>query len=172
MDDDLFEKGLERRKATLGVEYVELSQLFEISRIIALHAPLTPQTHHLINADAIEQMQPGVMLINTSRGALIDTRAVIEALKNRQIGALGLDVYEEEEELFFEDFSGQVITDDVFARLLTFPNVVITGHQGFFTVEAMRNIAATTLANITSFETGEGEIHVVHAAEVLAEEAD
>ena len=147
----------------LGVEYVELSQLFEISRIIALHAPLTPQTHHLINADAIEQMQPGVMLINTSRGALIDTRAVIEALKNRQIGALGLDVYEEEEELFFEDFSGQVITDDVFARLLTFPNVVITGHQGFFTEEAVRNIAETTIANITAFETGEGKLYAVNA---------
>jgi D-lactate dehydrogenase len=146
----------------LGVEYVEIPDLFARSQIIALHAPLTPKTRHLIDADALAQMKDGVMLINTSRGALVDTRAVIEALKSGKLGALGLDVYEEEEALFFEDFSGQVITDDVFARLLTFPNVVITGHQGFFTAEALRNIADTTLNNVTAFETGEGELHQVH----------
>jgi D-lactate dehydrogenase len=101
------------------------------------------------------------MLINTSRGGLIDTVAVIEGLKSGQIGALGLDVYEEEADLFFEDLSGTVIQDDVFARLLTFPNVLITGHQGFFTAEALRNIADTTLANATAFATGSGEIHQV-----------
>jgi D-lactate dehydrogenase len=148
----------------LGVEYVELSELFARSDIIALHAPLTPDTHHLINAASLAQMRDGVMLINTSRGALVDTRAVINALKAGKLGALGLDVYEEEEDLFFEDFSGQVIADDVFARLLTFPNVVITGHQGFFTREALRNIAETTLANVSAFESGRGELHEVQVA--------
>jgi D-lactate dehydrogenase len=148
----------------LGLEYVELPDLFAAADIIALHAPLTPETHHLIDAAAIARMRDGVMLINTSRGALVDTRAVIEGLKTGRIGALGLDVYEEEEALFFEDFSGQVITDDVFARLLTFPNVIITGHQGFFTVDALLNIAETTLTNITAFEQGEGELHEVRAA--------
>jgi D-lactate dehydrogenase len=147
----------------LGVEYVELPTLFGASDIIALHAPLMPATVHLIDEAALGQMKDGVMLVNTSRGALVDTRAVIDALKSGRLGGLGLDVYEEEEELFFEDFSDQVITDDVFARLLTFPNVVITGHQGFFTTSALQNIADTTVANITAFETGEGEIHEVHA---------
>jgi D-lactate dehydrogenase len=148
----------------LGVEYVDLPTLFGASDIIALHAPLTSESYHLIDAAALEQMKQGVMLINTSRGALVDTRAVIDALKSGRLGALGLDVYEEEEGLFFEDFSGQVITDDVFARLLTFPNVLITGHQGFFTAEALHNIADTTLANVTAFERGEGELHEVRAA--------
>jgi D-lactate dehydrogenase len=103
----------------------------------------------------------GVMVINTSRGALIDTRAVVQALKSGQIGYLGLDVYEEEAELFFEDLSTQMIQDDVFSRLLTFPNVVITGHQGFFTAEALQHIAATTLANMTAFERGQGMMHQV-----------
>jgi D-lactate dehydrogenase len=148
----------------LGVRYVDLPELFGESDIVALHAPLTPGTMHLIDEAALSMMKPGVMLINTSRGALVDTRAVIGALKTGKLGALGLDVYEEEEELFFEDFSGQVIADDVFARLLTFPNVIITGHQGFFTEEALRNIAETTLGNVTAFERGEGELHEVHAA--------
>jgi D-lactate dehydrogenase len=145
----------------MGVEYVALSELYREAEIVALHCPLTPATHRMINADALEQMKPGVMLINTSRGGLIDTRAVIEALKSGQIGYLGLDVYEEEASLFFEDLSGTVITDDVFARLLTFPNVVITGHQGFLTEDALRSIAATTIANLTAFERGEGELHEV-----------
>lgn len=141
--------------------YVELDELFRASDIVALHLPLTPETHHLIDAGALRRMKHGVMLINTSRGGLVDTRAVIEGLKSRRIGALGLDVYEEEADLFFEDLSGSVIQDDVFARLLTFPNVLITGHQGFFTREALANIAETALGNATAFETGSGDLHQV-----------
>jgi D-lactate dehydrogenase len=115
----------------------------------------------LIDTQALDQTKTGVMLINTSRGALIDTRAVIQALKTGKIGYLGLDVYEEEAELFFEDLSNRVIQDDVFTRLLTFPNVIITGHQAFFTEEALRNIAETTLANVTAFEQGQGGMHQV-----------
>lgn len=138
----------------LGAKYVELSELFANSDIITLHCPLTPQTNHLINTEAIEQMKPGVMLINTSRGALIDTTVVIGGLKSGKIGSLGIDVYEQESELFFEDFSDKIIHDDVFERLTTFPNVLITGHQAFFTEEAIRNIAETTIANMTDFEQG------------------
>jgi D-lactate dehydrogenase len=154
-----------------GGEYVTLEELFRASDIIALHLPLTPETHHLINGRALNEMKHGVMLINTSRGGLIDTVAVIEALKRGKIGALGLDVYEEEADLFFEDLSGTVIQDDVFARLLTFPNVLITGHQGFFTVEALRNIAATTLANATAFESGTGPLHAIALEEVTGPSA-
>ncbi len=139
---------------TLGGKYVELPELFANSDIISLHCPLTPETHHLINAEAIEQIKPGVMLINTSRGALIDTQAVIEGLKSGKIGYLGVDVYEQESELFFEDLSGEIIQDDIFQRLTTFPNVLITGHQAFFTAEALRNIAETTFANIADVEQG------------------
>ncbi len=146
----------------LGVEYLELDELFADSDIITLHCPLTPDTHHLIDAEAIDRMREGVMLVNTSRGAIIDTRAVIDALKSEQIGHLGLDVYEEEEDLFFEDLSERIIQDDVFARLLTFPNVLITGHQGFFTEEALTSIAETTLGNATAFETGDGTLHDVN----------
>lgn len=138
----------------MGVEYVSLSELYAYSDIISLHCPLTPETHHLIGTDALAQIKPGSMLINTSRGALIDTAAIINALKSDQIGYLGLDVYEEEADLFFEDLSDKVIQDDVFARLLTFPNVLITGHQAFFTRNALERIAETTLANITAFERG------------------
>lgn len=145
----------------LGCEYVELDALFEGSDIVALHLPLTPATHHLIDAAALRRMRQGVMLINTSRGGLVDTPAVIGALKSGRIGALGLDVYEEEADLFFEDLSGTVIQDDVFARLLTFPNVLITGHQGFFTREALGNIAEATLSNATAFDRGHGELHRV-----------
>jgi D-lactate dehydrogenase len=150
---------------TLGVEYVELHDLFGAAHVVALHLPLTPATHHLVDADALHRMRHGVMLINTSRGGLVDTPAVIAALKSGKIGALGLDVYEEEADLFFEDLSGTVIQDDVFARLLTFPNVLITGHQGFFTREALANIADTTLANATAFETGAGALHQVGGQE-------
>lgn len=138
----------------LGVEYVSLPQLFSTADIISLHCPLIPDTHHLINAETIAQMKTGVMLINTSRGALIDTKAVINGLKSDKIGYLGLDVYEQEGDLFFEDFSNTVIQDDLFERLLTFPNVLITGHQAFFTVDALESIAETTLANISEFEQG------------------
>lgn len=138
-----------------GGEYVDLATLWAESDIISLHCPLLPSTHHIINAEAIAQMKSGVMLINTSRGGLVDTRAVIEGLKSGQIGYLGLDVYEQEADLFFEDLSDQLIKDDVFERLLTFPNVVITGHQAFFTQEALTNIAETTFANINAFSQGE-----------------
>ncbi|GAB6056917.1 2-hydroxyacid dehydrogenase [Desulfonatronum parangueonense] len=145
----------------LGMKYVQLDELFERSHIISLHCPLTPQTRHLINGEAISKMRKGVMIINTSRGAIVDTRALINGLKSGKIGSVGLDVYEEEADLFFEDLSDEVIQDDVFARLLTFPNVLITGHQGFFTEEALRNIAETTLENITAFQTGGDNIHLV-----------
>lgn len=137
---------------SLGAEYVPLEQLYAESDIITLHCPLNRQTHHLIDRAAIMRMKRGVMLINTSRGAVIDTLAVIEGLKSSKIGCLGLDVYEQEGDLFFKDLSDQVIQDDVFERLLTFPNVLITGHQGFFTAEALSSIAQTTLQNISVFE--------------------
>jgi D-lactate dehydrogenase len=136
----------------IGVQYMDLSQLFSQSDIITLHCPLTPENHHLINKEAIAQMKPHVMLINTSRGALIDTNAIVTGLKLSQIGALGLDVYEQESALFFEDRSDRIMQDDTFARLMTFPNVMITGHQAFFTEDAMRAIAEVTLANITQIE--------------------
>lgn len=137
-----------------GARYVDLEELLGNADIVTLHCPLTPQTHHLIDRQALGRARPGLMLVNTSRGALIDTRAVIHALKAGTIGALALDVYEEEADLFFEDLSDRVIQDDVFARLLTFPNVLITGHQGFFTEEALVSIAETTIANIDAFEGG------------------
>lgn len=138
----------------LGVRYVSIEELFAESKILTLHCPLTPHTHHLIDAAAIASMRPGVMLVNTSRGAVIDTQAAIEGLKSGRIGYLGIDVYEEEEEVFFEDFSDRVIQDDALARLLTFPNVIVTGHQAFFTTEALDNIAETTLANLDDFDAG------------------
>lgn len=138
----------------MGGRYVELPELMAGSDIVTLHCPLTPETYHLINTETLRQMKPGVMLINTSRGALIDTQAVLEALKAGQVGYLGLDVYEEEADLFFEDLSNRLILDDVFARLLTMPNVIITGHQGFFTRNALERIAEVTLDNITKFEQG------------------
>jgi D-lactate dehydrogenase len=140
---------------SLGVRYVELNQLFAESDIITVHCPLTSENKHLINGQALEKMKNGVMLINTSRGALLDTIVITEGLKSGRIGYLGLDVYEEEEDIFFEDRSGLILSDDVFARLLTFPNVIITGHQAFFTREALLNIAATTIDNITKFENNQ-----------------
>jgi D-lactate dehydrogenase len=145
----------------LGLEYLPLDDLLARSDIVSLHCPLTPGTRHLIDAAALARMKRGAMLVNTSRGGILDTAAVIEALKSGQLGHLGLDVYEEEEKLFFEDLSATVIADDVFARLLTFPNVLITGHQGFFTAEAMRAIAETTVANIDAFaRSGEAKFPV------------
>jgi D-lactate dehydrogenase len=148
----------------LDGEHVILAGLNEVlaaSEIVSLHCPLTAATRHMLDAAAFARMREGVMLINTSRGGLIDTRAAIQALKTGRLGALGIDVYEEEAGLFFEDRSGQVLQDDVFARLLTFPNVLITGHQGFFTREAMQNIAAVTLANASAFASGGGTLHRV-----------
>jgi D-lactate dehydrogenase len=145
----------------LGVRYLSLDEVFSHSDIISLHCPLTPDTHHLINQNSLAKMKDGVMLINTSRGAVADAKSLIQALKSGKIGYLGMDVYEEEDNLFFQDLSTNVIQDDVFARLQTFPNVIITGHQAFFTNEAIHNIAKTTLANITSFEKGVGELFTV-----------
>ncbi len=139
-----------------GGRYVDMDELLARSDIVSLHCPLTPRTKHLIDERAIAAMKQGAMLINTSRGAVVDAQALIGGLKSGRIGHLGLDVYEEEGDLFFEDLSGRVLHDDVFARLLTFPNVLITGHQGFFTREAMTAIAETTIANFSRFEeTGE-----------------
>lgn len=139
----------------MSIPYVDLDELLARSDAITLHCPLTPETFHLIGPDAIGRMERAPMLINTSRGALIDTVAVIEGLKSGKIGSLAIDVYEEEGDLFFEDLSNTLIKDDVFSRLQTLPNVLITGHQAFFTEEAVRQIAETTIANLDAIERGE-----------------
>jgi D-lactate dehydrogenase len=139
----------------IGFSYVSFEELLEKSDVLSLHLPLSPQTHHLINEAAIARMKPGALLINTSRGGLVDSAALIDALKSGQIGGVGLDVYEMEEGVFFHDLSSQQLQDDVLARLMTFPNVLITSHQGFLTREALANIAETTLGNATAFERGE-----------------
>lgn len=155
----------------LGIEYTSLDSLYTRSDIISLHLPLTKATQHMIDAKALARMKRGVMLINTSRGALVDSRALIDALKRGHIGMAGLDVYEEEEGVFFEDLSTQVIQDDVLARLLTFPNVIVTSHQGFFTHEALTAIANTTLASITAFERNEPLVHQVKPPRAKASHA-
>ena len=143
------------------VEYVPLAEHVQRADVVTLHCPLNESTRHLIDATSLAGMKRTAVLINTSRGAVVDTRAVIHALKRGQLGGLAIDVYEEEEALFFEDRSDQTIMDDQFARLLTFPNVLITGHQGFFTVEAVTKIAATTIANLDSFEDTGRPVHQV-----------
>lgn len=143
----------QRPDSDLPIRYVDGDELFGTADIVTLHCPLTAQTRHLVDGQALARMKPGAMLINTSRGAVIDTRAVIGALKSAHLGALGIDVYEEEAALFFEDRSDQAVQDDLFARLLTFPNVIVTGHQGFFTREALQDIAETTVANLDAFAT-------------------
>lgn len=152
----------------LGGRYVSTEELFSQSDIITLHCPLVPQTYHLINEEALARMKRGVMLLNTSRGAMIDSKAVVRALKSGKIGMLGLDVYEEEADLFFEDLSNRVIQDDVFSRMLTFPNVIITGHQAFFTRNAMEAIARETLANVTAFERGQPPPGLLRPEQVMA----
>lgn len=137
-----------------GISYVDLATLWKEADVVSLHCPLTPQTHHLISESTIANMKSGVTIINTGRGALVDAKALVQGLKSGKIGAAGLDVYEEESEYFFEDFSASVVSDDTLARLLTFPNVLITAHQAFFTAEAMRNIAETTLNNVQDFLNG------------------
>lgn len=139
----------------LGAKYVALDDLFARSDIISLHCPLLPATKHLINEESIRKMKPGIMVINTSRGGLIDTKAAIGGLKSGRIGSLGIDVYEEEADLFFENKSETVIQDDVFSRLVTFPNVLVTGHQGFFTENALKAIAEVTVENLQQFSAGE-----------------
>lgn len=138
----------------MGGTYVEFEDLIKNSDIISLHCPLIPQTRHLIDRESIEKMKDGVMIINTSRGALIDTSAVIEGLKVKKVSFLGIDVYEQEDDLFFKDLSGEVIQDDEIARLMTFPNVLITGHQAFLTEEALQQITNTTIQNLTNHEQG------------------
>jgi len=140
--------------AGIGMEYVELDRLFAESDIITLHAPLTPETHHLIDTQALARMKDGVTLINTSRGALIDTAALLDGLKTRKVGYACLDVYEEESAYFFEDFSSDVLSDDILARLTTFNNVLVTSHQAFLTQEALQNIADTTMENIREYQQG------------------
>ena len=129
-------------------EYVELDRLFAESDIISMHCPLTAETHHIINEKSISKMKKGVVILNTSRGALIDADALLEGIKSRKIGAACLDVYEEESDIFFEDFSGHIVDDDTLARLISMPNVIVTSHQAFLTEEALGNIAETTISNI------------------------
>ena len=148
----------------IGGKYVELDTLFAESDIISLHCPLTPQTFHLISGESIPKMKKGVMIINTSRGALVDGSAVIEGLKSEQIGSLGLDVYEQEADLFYENLSERIIHDDVLQRLVTFPNVIVTSHQAYFTDTALENISNTTIANLTAFEHGEALVNEVTLA--------
>ncbi|WP_041298370.1 2-hydroxyacid dehydrogenase [Ilumatobacter coccineus] len=138
----------------LGVSYVSLDEAFQRADIVTLNCPLTADTHHLIDEAALEAMKPGAMLVNTGRGALVDTNAVLASLKSGRLGSLALDVYEEEGDLFFEDRSDEIIDDDVFARLLTFPNVLITAHQAFLTREALTAIAETTLGNVRTVTAG------------------
>lgn len=150
-----------------GARYVALPELYRESDIVSLHVPLTPQTHHMIDAAALHAMKAGVLLVNTGRGALIDSKALIDALKRGRLGAAGLDVYEEEEGVFFQDLSNRVLQDDVLARLLTFPNVLVTAHQGFLTREALAGIARVTLENVSAFARGEVLRNEVRAQDVL-----
>ena len=138
----------------LGASYVNLDELYAKSDVITLHCPMSPENYHLLNADAFSKMKQGVMIINTSRGGLLDATAAIDALKQTKIGALGMDVYENERELFFEDKSNDVILDDVFRRLSSCHNVIFTGHQAFLTQEALLNISETTLSNIKAVYEG------------------
>lgn len=148
---DIFESAILKEK---GVEYKSLDEILAVADIISLHCPLTPDTHHLFNKMAFDKIKKGAMLINTSRGGLINTSDVIDALKHGQLGYLGIDVYEQEENLFFKDLSGILIQDDLIERLISFHNVLITPHQGFFTHEALTQIALTTMKNFTDFENG------------------
>jgi D-lactate dehydrogenase len=154
--------------ADLGARYVDLPELYRSSEIVSLHVPLTPTTHHMIDAAALATMKAGAIVVNTGRGALIDSRALIDALKSGHLGGAALDVYEEAEGIFFEDLSNQVLQDDVLARLLTFPNVLITSHQGFLTKEALASIAGTTLENVAAFARGEAPRNEVRAEVVRA----
>ncbi len=149
-----YDVAVNKELETKGVAFVPLPEILKQSDIISLHCPLTDETHHLVNSNSISWMKKGVMLINTSRGGLIDTKAVIDALKSKQIGYLGIDVYEQEEKLFFRDLSANIIEDDTIQRLMSFPNVLVTAHQAFFTEEALQQIAHVTLNNINELVTG------------------
>ena len=139
-----------------GINYVSLDELFEKSDIISLHCPLTDATRHLVNAESIAKMKKGIVIVNTSRGALIDAEALLEGIKARKVGAACLDVYEEEADIFFEDRSGHILDDELLSRLITMPNVIVTSHQAFLTVEALNNIAETTVGNILSCFDNDG----------------
>ena len=145
------------------IEYVELDELFSRSDIISFHCPLTDETYHMIDEKSIEKLKKGVVIVNTSRGALIDAEALLEGIKARKIGAACLDVYEEEANVFFQDFSGHIIADDTLARLISMPNVIVTSHQAFLTEEALSNIAETTVSNLIACHKGEecaNELHI------------
>ncbi|NIJ18396.1 D-lactate dehydrogenase [Sphingomonas naasensis] len=152
----------------IGVRYVDRAALLRDADIVTLHCPLTPETHHLIDARAIGAARDGLMIVNTSRGALIDTGALIGGLKCRKIGAVALDVYEQEADLFFEDLSNEIISDDLFQRLLTFPNVLITGHQAFLTEEALAAIAETTLQSVADAEAGRPLVNRVDTGRIAS----
>lgn len=146
-----------------GVTYLPMDELLSKVDILSFHCPLTPETFHLINEGSLAKMKDGVMIVNTSRGAIVDANSAIQGLKSGKIAYLGLDVYEQEGDLFFHDLSDSIIRDDVFERLLTFPNVLVTGHQGFFTEEALVNIAMTTLDNVSHYDLGKPLVNTVHA---------
>ena len=147
----------------MGGRYVQLPELAALSDIVSLHCPLTHETHYLVDADVLALVKRGAILINTSRGGLVDTEAVIAALKSGQLGALGIDVYEQEIDLFFQDLSSTIIPDDLIQRLVSFPNVIVTGHQAFFTREAIGTICATTISSISAYAEGRPLEHEVHA---------
>jgi D-lactate dehydrogenase len=149
-----YDKYMHPEFTALGGLYVELDDLLKRADIFSLHLPLTNDTYHIINEARLAYIKPGALLVNTSRGGLIETEAAIEALKRSQLGGMAIDVYEQEADLFFQDLSSQIITDDVIQRLVSFPNVIVTGHQAFFTREAVGAIIATTLQSITNFEAG------------------
>ena len=146
---------------TSGAEYVNLIEIFKQSDVLSLHCPLTEQTKHIVNHDSMKMMKHDAVIINTGRGALIDSKALVHALKHGHIGGIGMDVYEEESKYFFNDWSTDIMTDDVLARLLTFPNVIITAHQAFLTTNALKNLAGTTLGNIKAFEDGDELVNEV-----------
>jgi D-lactate dehydrogenase len=150
----------------IGVRYATVEEIVAEADIITLHCPLTPETHHLLNPRSVARLKPGTIVVNTSRGALIDTEAAIEALKTGRLGGLAIDVYEQEADLFFEDLSAEIIQDDALQRLMMFPNVLVTGHQAFFTREALGAIASTTLASVRDFAAGRPLANAVRAAAV------
>ena len=144
-----------------GATYVSKEEIFRQSDVLSLHCPLTEETKHIVNHDTMKMMKQDAVIINTGRGALIDSKALVHALKHGHIGGIGMDVYEEESKYFFSDWSTDIMTDDVLARLLTFPNVIITGHQAFLTTNALKNLADTTLENIKAFAGGEELVNEV-----------
>lgn len=162
-----FDKSENQECVQLGMRYVALEELLSNSDIVSLHAPLTPETHHLINRKTLTLMKEGAMLVNTSRGALVDTKALIPYLKRCRLCGVCLDVYEEEEHIYYRDLSDQVIADDVITRLLTFPNVLITGHQAFFTREALKTIAENTIRNLDDFAANRSNENILKPSKVV-----